>query len=437
MKNLKRAAGLVILAGILAFGINTAANVLERKSSDFKYAPFFEQDEDFDVLFMGTSHVMQGIFPMELWNDYGIVSYNFGGHSNRLPTTYWVMENALNYTNPKLVVIDMLFVGSREKVSDNSDFIHLSFDCFPLTWTKIKGIYDLCDDPDAVDKNGVCYYDCRLEYIWDFGKYHSRWAEITENDFTNSMKTKEKGAESRIAVSVPPAYSLIPESETFNIDDTAGVEYLRKMIEDCKARGIDVLLINLPYPAGEMDQRTANSVNEIAREYDIDYINFVAMDNVVDYSIDCFDAEHLNPSGARKVTDYLGQYIKDHYDIPDRRETQEYASWYDDYSEYTEDKKAAINNADSLETELMLLADRNFSSSIHIKDGSAVLQDERIQRLLENIPDLTIQSDDMSGLYNSESLKPELDVQVAVTEKSTGELISASGWKYTAPGTNE
>lgn len=85
----------------------------------------------------------------------------------------------------------------------------------------------------------------------------------------------------------------------------------------------------------------------------------------------------------------------------------------------------------------MLLADRNFSSAIHIREGSAVLQDERIQRLLENIPELTILSDDMSGSYDSESLKPESDVQIAVTEKSTGGLISASGWNYTASGTNE
>jgi hypothetical protein len=62
---------------------------MERKASDFKYANFFEQDEDFDVLFFGTSHVINGIFPMELWNDYGIVSYNFGGHGNEIATSYW------------------------------------------------------------------------------------------------------------------------------------------------------------------------------------------------------------------------------------------------------------------------------------------------------------------------------------------------------------
>lgn len=68
--------------------------IVARKDSYFKYEPFFKQEENFDVLFMGTSHVLNAVYPMELWNDYGIVSYNFGGHGNYLPTTYCIMKNA-------------------------------------------------------------------------------------------------------------------------------------------------------------------------------------------------------------------------------------------------------------------------------------------------------------------------------------------------------
>lgn len=67
------------------------------------------------MLFMGTSHVLNAVYPMELWNDYGIVSYNFGGHGNYLPTTYCIMKNALEYTTPKLMVIDCFFLGQNKK----------------------------------------------------------------------------------------------------------------------------------------------------------------------------------------------------------------------------------------------------------------------------------------------------------------------------------
>ena len=40
---------------------------------------FYRKDKDrFDVLFLGTSKIKQGVFPMTLYNEYGISSYNLG-----------------------------------------------------------------------------------------------------------------------------------------------------------------------------------------------------------------------------------------------------------------------------------------------------------------------------------------------------------------------
>ena len=69
------------------------------------------------VLFFGTSHVNNAVFPMELWKDYGITAYNFGGHANAIATSYWVMKNALDYTHPKLVVFDCLGMTSNTKTT--------------------------------------------------------------------------------------------------------------------------------------------------------------------------------------------------------------------------------------------------------------------------------------------------------------------------------
>lgn len=59
------------------------------------------------------------------------------------------------------------------------------------------------------------------------------------------------------------------------------------------------------------------------------------MDQVADYATDCFDAhEHLNPSGARKVSDYLGRYTTEHYDVDDHRVDAAYTAWADDAAAY-------------------------------------------------------------------------------------------------------
>ena len=60
------------------------------------------------------------------------------------------------------------------------------------------------------------------------------------------------------------------------------------------------------------------------------------MNNVADYLTDCYDdSSHLNPSGAKKVTAYLGNYMMSHYEIPDRRNDPAYAKWHDDLVRYT------------------------------------------------------------------------------------------------------
>ena len=50
------------------------------------YYDFYQQEQDFDVLFLGTSHVLNAVYPMELWRDYGIVSYNMANHSENICT---------------------------------------------------------------------------------------------------------------------------------------------------------------------------------------------------------------------------------------------------------------------------------------------------------------------------------------------------------------
>lgn len=53
-------------------------NVTKRKNAYEKMADFFNQKREFDVLFFGSSHMHNGILPMNLWDNYGIVSYNLG-----------------------------------------------------------------------------------------------------------------------------------------------------------------------------------------------------------------------------------------------------------------------------------------------------------------------------------------------------------------------
>lgn len=370
-KGIKAVISCIITVSLTVCFLFHLTDLMERKSSDVKYSDFFKQDEDFDVLFMGSSHVINAVYPMELWDDYGIVSYNFGGHANQMPTTYWVMENALEYTNPKVVVIDCCLLAGEKKSWDVFSYLHLSLDAFPLSRTKIKAVWDLLDDPVLAEaiENGTALESgeprTKIGLLWNYSVYHSRWTEIEQSDFELNQ-TYEKGAESRIAVTSGKLNKIPAEKKM--TPGTTGERYLRRMIEDCQSRGIEVLLTYLPFPAKERSQMEANYVYDIAEEYGVNYINFLDTD-LINYETDLYDAaSHLNPSGARKVTDYLGKYLISNYDISDQRNNEDYSFWYEDYERYNEMKIRNIVECSSIAEYLMLLAGEDVDITIDIRD---------------------------------------------------------------------
>lgn len=369
--------------------LNYLTDLMERKSSDEKYHDFFQEEQDIDVLFMGTSHMMDGVFPMELYNDYGIVSYNFGNPSSQLATTYWVMENALDYTTPKLVVIDCFLLANRTKSSDVYSFVHYALDAFPMTTTKIKAIWDLSDDPildmaeaSKEQSRNTGEKRTKIGLLWDYSVYHSRWNELTEGDF-NPYYSTEKGAIAKVGVNpgTPPKMNA---TDKMTEGETVGVQYLRKMIEDCQKRGIQVLLTYLPFTANGSKQMEAKRAAAIAQEYNIGYINFLELD-VVNYKTDFFDENsHVNVSGARKITDYIGRYIREHYSVPDRRDEKTYEGWNQDYKEYVDFKIDTLTTEKELDNYLMLLAHDSLNAVIEI-NNTDIFKSELYKQLFGNL----------------------------------------------------
>lgn len=363
----KRILGIILILAIVIGGICASSGVLERKDSWEKYADFYSQEEDFDILFLGTSHVMNAIYPMELWNDYGYTSYNFGGHKNRIATSYWVLRNALDYTNPKLVVLDTHLAGKNTKVCDDFSYLHQSFDSMPLSWTKVKALIDLLNDPEMDERIAKGKGDRGTEQrsylgiLWNYCVYHGRWSELTSDDY-DPTPSVEKGAEMRINVT-PGKLERIDSAEVL-IEDTVGLEYIRKIVAECSNRGISVLLTYYPYPADEEEQIDANSVGVLAEELGVNYLNFLDLD-VIDYETDCYDeASHLNPSGARKVTKYIGQYISENYDVENCHADELYQKWNSDYKKYCELKDEKIRECNSYDIYQCLLSEDDLDVDI-------------------------------------------------------------------------
>ena len=372
---------------LLAAAVLLADRVLERKKSSQFFSPFFEEAERCDVLFFGDSRFMNGVLPLEMWADYGVAGYNLACYGNSLPVSYWSMMNALDYASPQLIVLAVNGVRSDRKISGSSGDLHTALDFFPLTRTKAQAIEDLTHDPeypDAADDDGNLYTDIRWEYYFPLGKYHSRWSELTADDFS-APDPSFRGGEILVGVTPYGEYEIIDE-DLYAEEMGHGFVYLRRAVEACQARGIDVLLVNLPQPSSVDVQKHANTVSSIAEEYGVGYVDLSRLDSIVDYTVDCYDEQpHLNASGSQKVSDFLASYIRDHYALPDRRGDARYAHWDAHRSAYIGRKLERIRAQDALYSVLLLLHDDDFDVRMAIRDDAPLFSDETAITLVHNI----------------------------------------------------
>lgn len=360
-----------LCAVLLLFGMRFLMNLTDPRYGYDTYREYRKDIGRYEVLFFGNSHLEFSAYPMELWRDYGIVSFNMAGRANPLSATYWRLINALNDENPKLVVIDCFTLCQDKQVE--KEYLHLSMDPMPMTGDKMRMICDLMEEPGD-----------QLEFIWNFAIYHERWQDLSQTDFETKVSTSKGGRE--------PYNAVLPTEEMAEKPDEAvkvtseGMEYLRMMIEECQRRNIDVLLTYVPFPPTEMGWQEALCMEQIAEEYGIPCINFLDLE-IVDFETDCSDKNfHLNASGGRKVTKYLGQYLTDHYDLKDHRGETEYASWDEDYRQYTASKLETMAEMESLDNMLVMLADPSFDCCIYVNGEADIWrQNELYQPLLENI----------------------------------------------------
>lgn len=70
-------------------------------------------------------------------------------------------------------------------------------------------------------------------------------------------------------------------------------------------------------------------------------VNYISPETILevldiesDYVNSYEDNSHLNFYGATKFTTFIGNYIKENYDVPDRRDNPAYATWNTYYTQY-------------------------------------------------------------------------------------------------------
>ena len=100
-------AGSFLLSFIIIYELLQAIFILPFAGSEIAN-DFFELEENsVDVLFLGASQMYCGINAQKLTDEYGILSYDFGGGGQSLMISYYYLQEALKHQKPHLVCVEV------------------------------------------------------------------------------------------------------------------------------------------------------------------------------------------------------------------------------------------------------------------------------------------------------------------------------------------
>lgn len=409
---------------VLAAALLACSEFLEYKEAKEKYSDFYEAETNFDVIFMGTSHAYGTVFPMELWQEYGISSYNWGYNHCALPESYHLMLEVVKRTKPKLFVVDLYGIveyenwdgiGNGKYRTDKVEEQHVPFDAVPLSRDKVTAIRDIFDD-----------YDKRADFLWNFILYHNRWEDLGERDFT-AQALPLKGATIYAGVGTHPPYKPT-ETETVEVDSVA-YDYLIKMLEFCSQNDIRLLCTYLPYPAKTNVQKIANSVGEVINSYPgCHYLNMLDNDYMT-YPADIYtDNHHLNYMGAYKATSWLGAYIMEHFGIESHFDDAEYAQvWNADYQSYKDYKIDLLKDLTGFYDQLLLTYGPDLTAQVQVAaDCAAFAEDTMAAAILAQIPKVSVSQQETVPYKNNSTC----DLLLTIYRADDGSIVRSCGFTY-------
>ncbi len=272
-----------------------------------------EGNKEFDVVFIGDCEVYENFSPVTLWEKYGINSYIRGSAEQYIWQSYYLLEDTLKYYKPQVVVFNIQSLQFNE--SDSEAYNRMTLDGMKWSVSKINSIKASMKDNEHF-----------IDYVFPILRYHSRWNELSVNDFKYMFRQPDNIAhngyymrvDTKPAVNVPKGRMLTD----YNFGDNAW-KYLDKMRTLCEENDITLLLIKAPSLYPYWYEEYEQQVLDYANKYNLPYINFLKLTDKIgiDYSTDTYDAGlHMNLSGAEKLSDYIGNLLSDYWKVPNRKD---------------------------------------------------------------------------------------------------------------------
>ena len=292
----------IIIYYSLSYLLLPKANI--RKYGMYKTATYEilgEKENTIDAIFLGDSLIYSSIVPMEIYGNFGYTTFDCSSPALILPDAYKYYEIALDSQHPKIAFVEAnMFFRDPNKRPWYTKYIKMGKNILPLF------------------------------------NYHDNWKDLIFSDtgLTNiekgyrTNKTNKPGKNRDYMKENKFKAKILKENE----------EYLKKIVDLAKEKNVRLIVIGLPGQTSWNNTRDMK-FEELSQKYGFEYMNLnrSKYNLGIDWTKETKDkGNHLNYYGAKKVSKYFGEYLKDTNYFVDHRNDPNYKEWNNAYLKHIE-----------------------------------------------------------------------------------------------------
>ncbi len=294
----------VLMAATSFLFLPKSGNKNYRTSDMAAYGIDNEPKNSIDVLIVGDSETYSSISPMRMWEERGFTSYVCATSGQFLFDSYDFIEKTFKTQSPKVVILETNAIYRKFNMNN--------------------------------------YIGAEIGRKIPIIKFHDRWKLLRPNDFIGDIALESESAFKGYI----PHNEVEPAEIKDYMKKTKSVAQIPKLNQDClqdiialcKAHNTELIFVSTP-SIKNWSYRRHNGVAAFAKKNKVAYLDMNLKNKIIliDWTLDTRDrGDHLNISGATKVSSYLSRYLDKKYKLPDHRKDIGYLDWNKLLEEYKE-----------------------------------------------------------------------------------------------------
>ena len=293
----------VVLNLVGGYILRTDKRVLTKKKlyfQDLRMQEFYAQEENVDILFIGSSRTYQTFIPGIVDSITGKNSFNLGSSMQTPITSYFVLKEAYKYCQPEMIIMDIALDVMYSDQLFNGGFI---IDAMKMSLNKIDFFFKGFDFKEKMELLLPIYRyrgDIDFFYFWlkgNLSEHYDRKLKYHEKGFVeNYIENNEE------------------KEQEYIIDDKFlhNKEYLDKIVELGGQNETEIIFVYIPYPTYHSikneDELSSYLYEIIVEDYEKEFLNYLEIDH--DYDDEFFaDYNHFNLEGAIKFSKEIAEWI--------------------------------------------------------------------------------------------------------------------------------